>query len=172
MSEPFLGQIQAFGFNFAPRGWSKCDGQLLPISQHQSLFSLLGTIYGGDGRSTFALPELRGRASLHEGNGPGLTPRTIGAKSGAERVTLTAQQIPQHTHHAKVNNAAGNSSDPTGRAPANTTALGVQIYNATVNQNGAVTDGGTGGGQGHENMQPYLVINWCIALQGLFPSRN
>ena len=172
MSEPFLGQIQAFGFNFPPRGWSQCDGQLLPIAQYTALFSLFGTIYGGDGRTTFGLPDLRGRVALHAGSGPGLTPRSIGQKGGAERVTLTAPQIPQHTHHSRVNNAAGNSSDPTGRGATNTTALGVQIYNATVNQNGAVTDGGTGGGQAHENMEPFLVINWCVALTGLYPSRN
>ena len=102
MSEPFIGEIRIFGFNFAPRGWALCDGQLLPISQNSALFSLLGTIYGGDGRTTFALPDLRGRAALHEGTGPGLSPRQLGQRSGSETNTLTVNQLPPHTHQARA----------------------------------------------------------------------
>jgi microcystin-dependent protein len=166
MSEPFLGQIMMMGFNFAPRSFAKCDGQILPINQNQSLFSLLGTQYGGDGRTSFALPDLRGRTpiSYAASNPP------IGQKGGEENQTLSAGQIPAHTHTAHGSTAAGNAKNPRGALYATTDAA---IYGSgpTVALN-AQTIGQGGGGQAHANMQPYLAINFCIALQGLFPSRN
>lgn len=170
MPAPFLGQIEAFAFNFAPQGWLKCDGQLLLISQNQSLFSLLGTFYGGDGESTFALPDLRGRTSLNFGTGTGLSPRTIGERSGEERVVLSQAQIPSHRHTASGSNNEAVSTSPGGNVLATTPA---PIYGPTPDL-AMKSDmlGLTGGGQGHENMQPYLILNWCICIQGLFPSRN
>ena len=168
MSEP----IQAFGFNFAPRLWAQCDGQLLPIAQNQALFSLLGTQYGGDGRTTFGLPDLRGRLSLHQGNGPGLTDRRIGQKGGAEEVSLTAAQLASHNHGAKPGGATidADQAAPTNNYPA---SVASNAYAGGTNTSmGAFTTENTGSGQGHNNMQPYLVINWCIALQGIFPPRN
>jgi microcystin-dependent protein len=176
--EPFIGQIQTFGFNFPPRGWALCNGQLLAISAYQALFSLLGTIYGGDGRTTFGLPDLRGRAALHFGTGPGLTNRPIGQKGGTQTNTLTKNQLPSHTHTATThcqsgggdaNVAANNiwSKDAlTGSATYQTAAP-----NATMRA-GAVTNDNTGGGQSVNNMQPYQVINFSIALVGIYPSRN
>lgn len=180
MSEPFLGQIQMFGFNFNPRGWAKCDGQLLPISQNSALFSLLGTQYGGDGRTTFGLPGLRGRVPIHQGNGPGLLPKSIGSKGGQETVALNATEIPSHTH-----SATGNAKAAAGRgnntAPAGRTWAGLARENAysdatadtdMMADNVEVTVGNTGGSQSHNNMQPYLTVNFCIALTGIFPSRS
>ena len=174
MSEPFLGQIQPFGFNFAPRGWAKCDGQLLPISQNDALFSLLGTTYGGDGRTTFALPDLRGRAALHEGSGPGLTSRRLGERNGVEHVTLNTTQIPAHDHAVNPKCHGGPAASD-GDSPVNAFPgiAGEDIYNSAGAQAmGATDSANTGGGQSHDNMQPYLVVNWCISLQGLYPSRN
>ena len=171
MSEPFLGEIRVFGFNFAPRSWAHCDGQSLPISQHQALFSLLGTIYGGDGRATFALPDLRGRAALHFGHGPGLTDRRIGQKSGAESQSLTVAELPSHTHALR---AASDNADKTSAAGAVPATAREDTYSTespdTSMASGAILN--TGSGQAHNTMQPYLVLNWCIALAGLFPSRN
>ena len=182
MSEPFLGQIQMFGFNFPPRGWAKCDGQLLPISQNSALFSLLGTIYGGDGRTTFGLPDLRGRAAIHEGNGPGLNNRPIGSRGGEERVTLSQAQMPSHTHAAtSVANAvgpAGNSNDALDNFWADDAGVASGTYHtgpATGTMAaGAVTTtiANVGGNQSHENMSPFLTVNFCIALTGVYPSRN
>ena len=168
--EPFLGQIQPFGFNFAPRGWAKCDGTLLPISGNEALFSLLGTIYGGDGQTTFALPDLRGRVSLHEGQGPGLTNRQIGQKAGEENVTLVVSQIPSHTHTLRARAEPANSNKPANHV----LGAGETVYetgNADVDM-GASAIQNTGGSGSHDNMQPFLVLNWCIALVGTFPSRN
>ena len=172
--EPFLGQIQAFGFNFAPRGWANCDGQLLPIAQYQALFSLLGTTYGGDGRTTFALPDLRGRTMLHEGNGPGLTPRPIGQKSGAENTTLTAANLPAHSHPVAIPVNTGNASseEPGGNVLASS---GANLYAAAPSPGAAYqafNTGNAGSSTAFNNMQPYLVVNICIALQGIYPSRN
>ena len=169
MAEPFIGQIQSFGFNFAPRNWAMCNGQLLSIAQNTALFSLLGTTYGGNGQTTFALPDLRGRTSLHQGQGPGLTNRTIGEVSGSETVTLIITEMPMHNH--LVNASAGTKLNA---IPASNNLGGATIYtNAALDSvMDPVMITPTGGSQPHQNMQPYLVINWCIALQGIFPSRN
>ena len=179
MAEPFLAEIRLFGFNFAPRGWAACDGQILPINQNQSLFSLLGTTYGGDGRTSFALPELRGRAPMHIGNGGGHTVN-LGERSGAENHTLAVNEIPSHNHIVSTTGDQGsdtNISSITG-TPENVLASqargGDPFYSAAVGldvmHNGTIAD--TGGGQSHNNMQPALTVNFAIALQGLFPSRN
>lgn len=174
MSEPFLGQIKIFGFNFAPRSWATCDGQLLSINQNQSLFSILGTTYGGDGETSFALPDLRGRLPVQtEGASP------LGQRAGQESVSITPQQMGQHDHSVR------GSSTEAGAAPAGkvlgTSAGGgrgsLTAYLVPPNQSNQVaiestTIGMTGAGAGHDNMQPSLVLNFCIALQGLFPSRN
>ncbi len=173
-AEPFIGQIGVFGFSFAPRGWAKCDGQLLAISSYQALFSLLGTTYGGDGRTTFGLPDLRGRAALHQGAGPGLTTRTIGQKAGAETAPLDANTMPTHTHVATMK--ATTTPDPTDNgsatgkvfAPKNKYSSGTRNTDMGVT---SITNANTGGGQAHANMQPFLCINFCIALTGIFPSR-
>ncbi|MGB0561977.1 MAG: phage tail protein [Spirulinaceae cyanobacterium] len=174
MSEPFLGQIQPFAFNFAPRGWAMCNGQLLPIAQNTALFSLIGTIYGGDGRTTFALPDLRGRTALHQGNGPGLSNRTIGSKGGEERVTLNITEIPSHGHSARAQNGGGNAASPQNAVWAEDQIVGAQPYSTTapnISMSGNAI-GDTGGGQPHDNMQPFLVITYCIALIGIYPSRS
>jgi len=170
--EPFIGEIRWVGFNFAPTGWATCDGQILAISQNTALFSLLGTTYGGDGKTTFALPDLRGRVPLHSGQGPGLSQRTIGEKGGAETVTLTTSQLPAHTHQA-----VGTSNVATAVSPAAgvwATKTRTPLYGAAgSNANmaaGAI--GPTGGNQPHENMPPFLGLTCIIALQGIFPSRN
>jgi microcystin-dependent protein len=167
---PYLGEIRMFAGNFAPRGWAFCNGQLLPIAQNSALFSLLGTTYGGDGRTTFALPDLRGRVPLHPGTGPGLTTRRLGEKSGGESVTLAVSQVPSHSHTVAPGavSGQGNTSWPAGSAPAagrnfHSTAAPDVSMRATVSTN-------TGGGQSHPNMQPYLGISFIIALQGVYPS--
>ncbi|MEM9291944.1 MAG: tail fiber protein [Acidobacteriota bacterium] len=166
MSEPFLAEVRIVGFNFAPRGWAFCDGQILPINQNQSLYSLLGTTYGGDGRTSFALPDMRGRVPMHVGNG-----HREGQKSGEETHTLAGNEMPQHDHVLKGSNNPANSPVPNGGFFANVPA---GAYRAPVSmqsaQDGVIAN--VGGGQAHENMMPYLAINFCIALQGLFPSRN
>ncbi len=169
MSEPFLAEVRIVGFNFAPRGWAFCDGQILPINQNQSLYSLLGTTYGGDGRTTFALPDLRGRTPIHAGQGAGLTSRTLGSKSGEETHVLTTAEMPDHDHVARASTDPVTAPVPAGRVLADTTIYhdatnGVDLHSSSVSNQG--------GGQGHPNMQPYLALNFCIALQGLFPSRN
>ena len=174
-TDPFIGEIQAFGFSFAPRGWAKCDGQLLQISSNTALFSLLGTTYGGDGRTTFGLPDLRGRAPIHQGQGPGLTNRKIGQKSGAETVTLNTQQMPNHTHVATLKGTTTTppqlDDTPTNRVLAKGNSYADGNSNTDMGAT-SITNANTGGGQAHANMQPFLVINYCIALQGVFPSRN
>jgi len=177
MSEPFLGQIYLVGYNFAARGFSLCNGQLLPISQNSALFSLLGTTYGGDGRTTFALPDLRGRVPMHFGNGPGLTDRRLGQRSGQETVTLTAAEMPSHSHTVNATNADGDKGGPGGKILAASPPGGngsETIYSDTAptKQMNSAMISNTGGSQAHQNMQPYLVLNYQIALQGIFPSRS
>ena len=173
MAEPFIGEIRIFPYNFAPRGWSFCSGQLVPVSSNTALFSLLGTIYGGDGRTTFALPDLRGRAAMHQGRGPGLTTRTIGQRFGSEDVLLTEPTMPNHTHFFRCLQSFGDSDNPSGRVPAE--ALLGETPWSTSNPNvqmRSTTISSTGGTQSHDNMQPYEVLNFCIATVGLFPSRS
>jgi microcystin-dependent protein len=189
MADSFVGQIVLFGCNFAPNGYAFCQGQVLPIAQNTALFSLLGTTYGGNGQSTFALPDLRGRASLGFGQGPGLTDRTQGEVGGTEAVTLAVQQIPQHAHAltntltatARCRNAPGNQQTPAGHVPA------IEASNVTATYSSALPDANQHGGavvltggvtspagvsQPHDNRQPYLALNYCIALQGVFPARQ
>lgn len=166
MSEPFLSQIMMVSFNFAPRGWAQCDGQLLPINQNQSLYSLLGTTYGGDGRTTFALPDLRGRAPMHRGD---YFP--LGEKGGQETVALTIAQIPEHTHAFQASAADATASSPQNALPAKPSRVAYNVEDSLVDMNSGVVMP-IGGGVGHNNLQPFLAINFVIALQGLFPSRN
>lgn len=165
MSEPFLAEIRIVGFDFAPRGWAFCDGQILPINQNQSLYSLLGTTYGGDGRTSFALPDLRGRAPIHVGPG-----HTLGNKGGEETHTLSSAEMPAHDHVAFASGNDGSGRDPSGQLLGNALNLYAAPANLTGIRTGTITH--TGGSQPHENEQPSLVLNFCIALQGLFPSRN
>ncbi len=167
MSEPFLGEIIMFGGNFAPRGWAFCSGQLLAISSNQSLFSLLGTTFGGDGRTTFGLPELRGRAPVHPAN------IGLGQKGGAETVTLNANELPDHNHKAQAASADATTGDTAGNVLAQV-SIAANVYGDPTNlvamNPAAVAD--TGGGQSHTNLQPFLAVSFIIALQGIFPSRN
>lgn len=167
MSEPFLAEVRIVGFNFAPRGWAFCDGQILPINQNQSLYSLLGTTYGGDGRTSFALPDLRGRTAIHRSDG-----HSLGQKSGAETVTLTSAEMASHTHAFHASTAVANQTTAAGHIVADGGPN--SIYNsAAPNENMKANSlPNAGGGQAHNNMQPYLAVNFCIALLGLFPSRN
>lgn len=169
MSEPFLGEMRNFGFNFAPQGWAQCQGQLMSISANSALFSLLGTMYGGDGQVTFGLPDLRGRSAISLGQGPGLSNRTQGELGGSEQVTLTSQQVAPHTHPVTA------SSTATGKSPENAVpafTAGGSSYGGTADltMNPAMIKPNAGG-QPHDNMSPYLVINWCIATEGIYPSR-
>ncbi len=179
-SEPILGQLMAVGFNFCPRGWTGANGQLMAINTNQALYALYGTTYGGDGRTTFGLPDLRGRSPIHTGQGPGLSDYILGSRGGAEEVTLITSEIPSHNHIGEVHVSR---TDATTRSPAG-------AYFARTDQNtlayeentppqtgdtmnaGTVTTQNTGGSQPHYNLPPYLTLNWCVALQGLFPSRN
>lgn len=173
MSEPYLGQITMVAFNFAPRGYAECDGQIVQISQNQSLFSLLGTTYGGDGRTSFALPDLRGRTPVHFGNGTGVPPYSLGQRGGTEAVALSTGQMPAHRHGLRASNDAPSSDSPDGTLPARTEAAAYSTASgaSTVAMApGAI--GSNAGGQPHANMQPFLTITFCIAVQGVFPSRN
>ncbi len=174
MSEPFVGEVRMFAGNFAPRGWAFCDGQLLAVSQNDALFSLLGTIYGGDGRTTFGLPDMRGRLAMHAGSGPGLSPRRLGAKAGTEQETLTVNQLPSHHHNINATNASGASTTPTGNLARD--AAGSDIYiqalTATTSQLNPNGMSDTGGSRSHTNLMPFLCINYIIALFGIYPSRQ
>jgi microcystin-dependent protein len=167
MAEPFIGQIMLAGFNFAPVTWALCNGQLLPIAQNTALFSLLGTQFGGDGRVTFALPDLRGRAPVHQGQGPGLTPRTMGEEAGSETVTLINSEMPMHNHLFMTSNVAGAIGTPNGNFLAGSSDPSVMsLYRPTSDGStlNPLEVGLAGGSQPHNDMQPYLVINFCIAL--------
>lgn len=173
MSEPFVAEIRIFAGNFAPRGWAFCDGQLLPIAQNTALFSLIGTTYGGDGRTTTALPNLKGRAPMHPGSGPGLTSRRLGQRAGSETETLTTSQMAQHTHNLKAINAPGTTYAATDASGLARSAGGAAYQSNAGNTDlhvDALTD--AGGGQAHNNMQPYLAMYFIIALVGLYPSRG
>ena len=173
MADPFVAEIRIYPFNFAPRGWAFCDGQLMPISQNTALFSLLGTTYGGDGRSTFALPNLQGRAVMHPGQGPGLSLRDLGETGGAETVTLLQSEIPAHTHALMASNEIGEDRKAVGEAMARST--GGALYGPASGAPVALAPNAVapaGGGLPHNNLMPYLTLNFCIALQGVFPPRS
>jgi prepilin-type processing-associated H-X9-DG protein len=173
MASPFIGEIKMFGGNFAIANWAFCDGSVQSIAQNTALFSLLGTMYGGDGQVTFRLPDLRSRIPIGQGTGPGLTTRTIGEASGTETVPLFSTQIPAHTHTAACNTGAGNSTSPANNFWAANANTAVPQYAATPNATmnpGAVAS--AGGNQPHNNMMPYLAVNFIISLYGIFPQRN
>ena len=170
--DPFVAEIRIFPFNFAPRGWAQCNGQILPISQNTALFSLLGTTYGGDGRSTFALPNLQGSAPMHPGQGPGLSLHDLGEQGGSDTVTLLQTEIPAHTHELRALADPAESNLATQKQLARSvgeSAYGPAGSPAPLAQ-AAVSV--SGGGLPHNNLQPYLVVNFCIALQGVFPPRS
>jgi microcystin-dependent protein len=184
MAEPYLGQIEAFAFGYAPRGWAICAGQTLPINQNAALFALIGTTYGGNGVSTFMLPDLRSRLAMGQGNGAGLTSRSIGEVGGEENHTLLMTETPSHTHLAMAaakpatntnTNAPGNSvvlAQTVGKAANGTFLLSLYASDPTPGQPMAAAAIGTTGGQAHSNLMPYNTLNFCIALSGIFPSRN
>jgi microcystin-dependent protein len=170
MTEPFLGEVHLMAFNFPPKGWANCNGALLPINQNQALFALLGTMYGGDGRVNFALPNLQGRVPIHVGAG-----HVQGEAAGSESVTVNQQQLPSHTHLLFATDANADSPVPTGARPATVDSSTIGNVYSTEQTNAAMANGvlsQTGGSQAHPNMQPYTVLNFCIALQGIFPSQN
>lgn len=172
MADPFVAEIRIFPFNFAPRGWAWCDGQLLPLSQNTALFSLLGTTYGGNGKSNFALPDLQGRAPMQPGQGPGLSLRDLGETSGSETVTLLQSEIPVHFHTLVASEADGLERTPSEQLPA--TGVGISMYQnpgalAALSPTALAPSGGD---QPHNNLQPYLTFYFCIALQGVFPPRG
>lgn len=171
MSDPFIGNIRIFAGNFAPRGHAFCAGQLLPISQYDALFALIGTIYGGDGQTTFALPDLRGRAPMHFGQGPGLPNYVIGQAFGSETVTLTSAQLPAHTHSLGASSAPGSGAGPAGAVWAQSSAGQNYAASAGTPMNAGLVSV-AGGNQPHENMPPSLAVNFIIALEGIFPPRN
>lgn len=181
MGQPYVGEIRMFGGSFAPAGWMMCQGQLLPISENETLFQLIGTTYGGDGQSTFGLPDLQGRVPMHMGQGPGISQNyQIGEKAGVESVTLSTQQIPIHNHAAVATNAQGDTNTPAQTAilasmgPAGIAQVPCYLPFANTNQVAlsAQTIGPTGGSQPHDNMQQYLCITFIISLFGVFPSQN
>ena len=165
MSEPFLSELRLFSFNFPPKGWALANGQFMPINQNQALFALLGTTYGGNGQTTFALPNLRGRTGIHTGNG-----HTLGEAAGSTAVTINNQTMPTHLHFEQASSATGDSPLPSGNVLASANNLYTGAASLTNLLPASVTN--VGGSQPHNNMMPYLVLNWCIALQGIFPSQN
>ena len=179
MSDQFVAEIRIFPFNFPPTGWAFCNGQLMPLSQNTALFSLLGTTYGGDGKSTFALPNMQDNAPMQPGQGQGLSLRDLGEMSGVESITLLQSEIPLHTHAMMARGAPGTTTDPQGATVANMSwvagaAFGaVRGYSTTVPADTAMSQtlAVSGGNLPHNNMQPYLTLNFCIALQGIFPQR-
>jgi len=174
MSEPFIGEIRMFAGNFAPRSWAFCDGQLLAVSQNDALFALIGTIYGGDGRTTFALPDMRGRVPVHWGTGPGLSPRNIGSKFGVENVTLTESQLTSHNHQFQASTNLANTGFPAANVVADTDTTST-YFNAASDPDTAFPDNtvsNSGNNQSHNNVMPFQCVNYIIALFGIFPSRN
>jgi len=176
MASPFLAEIRIFPFNFAPTGWAFCNGQIMPISQNTALFSLLGTTYGGNGTTTFALPNLQGSAPLMAGQAPGLSPYSLGQSGGETNVTLVSNQLPPHRHSVQANSGSGAQSSPANADWASASVLrqSTKLY-ATGEGNTTMSAqalSGAGGSLPHNNMPPYLVLNFCIALQGIFPSRG
>ena len=171
--DPFIGEIRVFAFTFAPRDWAECDGRLIPVQQHTPLYSIVGTTYGGDGKTNFALPNLKSRAAMQFGQGPGLSDRTIGETGGSEGVTLSVNQIPAHNHAMQGSQLIADSSQPdkhvTGR-PAG--SLNMYADNSNVIEMSTETLANTGEGISHNNMQPYLTMKFCIALSGIYPNRQ
>lgn len=180
MSEPFIGEIVMFAGNFAPRGWAFCQGQLLSIAQNTALFSILGTTYGGNGQTTFGLPDLRGRVPVGAGQGPGLPSVTLGEMAGAPTHSLISSEMPAHNHTVGASTSPGNTANPSGNllavgqvsAGGNTETVSSYVTGAPNVALNAQTGGIAGGSQPHNNMQPYLGMNYIIAIQGIFPSRN
>lgn len=172
MADPFVAEIRIFPFNFAPKGWAWCDGQLLPLSQNTALFSLLGTTYGGNGKSNFALPDLQGRAPMHPGQGPGLSLHDLGETGGSETVTLLESEIPSHSHQMSVSSQLGLENLPTNQKFA--MGDGINLYGPNNNLTPMAPEAlaPAGGDQPHNNMMPYLTFYFCIALQGVFPPRT
>lgn len=175
--DPFVAEIRIFAGNFAPKGWAFCDGQILPLSQNTALFSLLGTTYGGDGKSNFALPDLQGRAPMFYGQGPGLSLHDIGETGGSETVTLLQTEIPSHSHQAKATTTAGTATNPTDGiwAVAGSRRAPTSLYSTTAAAGTTMSAQAlapTGGSQPHNNMPPYLTMNFIIAMQGVFPPRG
>jgi len=175
MADPFIAEVRIFPFNFAPTGWAFCNGQLLPISQNTALFSLLGTTYGGDGRTNFALPNLQGSVPMHPGQGPGLSQHDLGETGGVQTVTLLESEIPSHNHTVGAQNSPlGGVAVPSAGTTLNRPASGNLFFAGSPTQVAMQSDAiqASGGGQPHNNMQPYLTLNFCIALQGVFPPRS
>lgn len=175
MAEPFLGQITMFAGNYAPRNWAYCDGQILDTSQQDTLFSLIGTNYGGNGTTTFALPDMRGRVPIHQGTGPGLSQRLIGEKGGSERVTLSVNQIPFHNHPLQASTQNANSNAPTGNVLAKPENENNKIFDNNSNTYTTMDSDAvsfSGGSKAHSNIAPYLGVHFIIALVGIYPSRN
>jgi microcystin-dependent protein len=168
MPDPFLGELALVPYTFAPKGWAFCNGQLLPINQNQALFALLGTTYGGDGKVTFALPDLRGRVPISSGQGPGLENYSLGQTGGAERVTLTAAEMPQHSHALNVHSGKSLQTTPAGNVLANGSVYTSAAPNGAAAAHAVAS---AGSGQPHDNRQPYLTLNWIIALQGVWPTQ-
>ena len=172
MAEPFVGEIRMGGWNFAPLGWAFCNGQLLPIAENEVLFTLIGTTYGGDGQTTFALPDLRGRVPIHQGTGAGLSTRVIGQSIGVEQVTLTTSQLPQHAHALQASaNASTAAAGPAGNLVANAGTTNLYGSGPPTTDMSADAVGGAGGGQPHNNLAPYQCVSFIIALFGIFPSQ-
>lgn len=172
MSEPFVGEIRMFAGNFAPRGWAFCDGQLLAVSQNDALFSLLGTIYGGDGRTTFGLPDLRGRTPIHAGQGPGLSNRRLGLKAGSETETLTVNQLPSHSHAPQFSTASSTGNDPSGEVVGGSPNVRIFRPQAPDQNMSTAAITAVGGSRKHTNLMPFLCIHFIIALFGIYPSRH
>jgi microcystin-dependent protein len=173
MSEPYLGEIRMFAFNFPPAGWALCNGQLLQISQYDALFNLLGPQFGGDGVTTFALPNLQSRVPVHMGSGPGLSPYVIGQTGGNENTSVLISNMPNHTHLVQCNTGGGNQASPSGNFPAvESTGTSLDYSSAGGATMNSAMIGNAGGGVPINNIQPYLCVNFCIALTGVFPSRN